>query len=80
MPKPKERLKLWLNAFSSKSEYEDGFDIASVADKYKIAGGSIMNVVRYSSLMALHRGENVIREFDVIEGIKRELEKEGKTI
>jgi DNA polymerase III delta prime subunit len=80
MPKAKERLKLWLNAFSSESELEEGFDIASVADKYKIAGGSIMNVVRYSSLMALNRGENVIRKFDVIEGIKRELEKEGKTI
>jgi len=80
MPKPKERLILWQNAFSSKSEFEDGFDLKNIADKFKISGGSIMNVVRYSSLMALNRGENIIKYNDVLEGIKRELEKEGKTV
>jgi len=80
IPKPKERLMLWQNTFSPKSEFENGLDLRYLADKYKIAGGSIMNIVRYSSLMALNRRENIIRKFDVLEGIKRELEKEGKTV
>lgn len=80
VPKSKERYILWQKAFSPKSEFEDDLDLKYIADKFKIAGGSIMNVVRYSSLMALSRGENIIRMFDVMEGIKRELEKDGKTV
>ena len=80
MPKPKERRILWQNAFSDKSEFEDGLDLKKIADKFTISGGSIMNVVRYSSLMALNRGENIIRYTDILEGIKRELDKDGKTV
>ncbi len=80
MPKPKERLQLWRKSFSDKSKLEDKLDLNHIAEKYKIAGGSIINVVRHSSLMALNRGENIIRHYDIIEGIKRELEKDGKTV
>ena len=80
MPKPKERLKLWQNAFSSQSQFEEGVDLKKIADKFKLSGGSIMNIVRYSSLMALNRDENIIRYNDILEGIKRELEKDGRTV
>ncbi len=80
IPKAKERLLLWENSFSDKSVFEPELDLKMIAEKFKIAGGSIINVVRHSSLMAINRKENVIRYDDILEGIKRELEKDGKTI
>lgn len=80
VPKSNERSILWRQTFSNKVQLEEDLDIDSIAEKYELAGGSIINVVQYASLMALHRKENIIREKDLLEGIKKEFRKEGKTI
>ena len=80
MPKAPERLKLWQQSFSKHTVLADDIDIAQVAEKYELAGGSIINVVQFASLMALDRGEGVIRYKDILEGIRKEFKKEGKTI
>lgn len=80
MPGSEERLRLWSAAFSTRCQLEDGFDLARVADDYEVAGGAIINVTRFASLMALRRGNNVIRAQDVRHGIRRELRKEGKLV
>lgn len=79
MPKPTERLRIWRNAFSSKAVMEKIVDLDAVADKYDLSGGTIMNVVRYSSLKALSRNQNVILLEDIETGIRREFLKEGRT-
>jgi hypothetical protein len=78
MPRPAERQRIWRNAFSPKSTLEKSIDLARLAEKHDISGGTIMNVVRYSSLKALSRGETLIVKGDVEEGIRRELAKEGR--
>ena len=80
MPKPTERLRIWRNAFSSKAVMEKIVDLDAVADKYDLSGGTIMNVVRYSSLKALSRNKNVILLEDIETGIRREFLKEGRTV
>ena len=80
MPKPTERLRIWRNAFSPKAVMENVVDLDAVADKYDLSGGTIMNVVRYSSLKALSRNENIILLEDIETGIRRELLKEGRTV
>jgi len=80
MPKAPERLKLWQQSFSKHAVLADDVDIEYVAEKYELAGGSIINIVQYASLMALNRDENSIRYKDMLEGIRKELRKEGKTI
>jgi hypothetical protein len=80
VPRFPERLKLWQSSFSPHTRFAPGTDLAKVAEKFELTGGSIINVVQYASLMALHRNENIIRESDIVEGIKKELRKEGKTI
>jgi AAA+ superfamily predicted ATPase len=80
IPKTAERLMLWKRAFSKHTELSADINLEQVADKYELAGGSIINVVQYASLMALHRAEHIIRWPDLLEGIKKELRKEGKTI
>jgi hypothetical protein len=80
MPRPAERLRIWQNAFSPKTVMEESVDLAAVADKYDLSGGTIMNVVRYSSLKALSRNASVIFQEDIEAGIRREFLKEGRTV
>jgi len=82
MPGREQRRQLWQNAFSDKTVFEpklaQKFD--EIATKYEMAGGAIVNVVRYGSLMALKRGDNTIKYNDVLEGIRKEYHKDGKTV
>ncbi len=80
VPKAEGRLKLWRNTFSDQSQLAVDLDLTAIAEKYELAGGSIINVVRYASLMAISRKESVIRQSDILTGIRKELRKEGKTV
>src|SRR5690554_3918465 len=80
MPKYTERLELWKQTFSRHCVLAEDVLLEKVAEKYELAGGSIINVIQFSSLKALQRNENIIRYVDLLEGIKKELRKEGKTI
>jgi SpoVK/Ycf46/Vps4 family AAA+-type ATPase len=78
-PNVEQRQQLWENSFKM-VEKEKDVDFSLIANEYKITGGSIINVLRYCSLSALRRGSNAVAMDDIIEGIKRELRKEGKTM
>lgn len=80
MPGTRERLRLWRESFSSLCKLDNSLDLEQIAKKYVLSGGSILNAVMYSSLMALQRGENTILEKDILEGIRKEYEKNGKTM
>jgi len=43
-----------------------------------MSGGMIMNVIRYASLQAISRGETVLRQHDLLDGIRREYAKENR--
>jgi len=78
MPRSEERLQIWRQGFSPKAKLEQDVDLGTIAKEYALSGGSIMNVIRYASLLALERGSDVISLDDVILGIRREYAKEGK--
>ena len=80
MPGPRERLRIWCEAFSSKAQLEARIDLAALAEKHELSGGTIMNVVRYASLAALGRGSELVLHEDLAEGIRRELLKEGRAL
>lgn len=80
MPTPAERARLWRAALPDRCTPEADLCLDDIAGRYELSGGSIMNVVRYASLMALHRGATMIRRTDVLGGIRRELQKDGKTL
>lgn len=78
MPDAEQRERLWRGTFSKETEFEPLVDMKMISEKYELAGGSILNVVQYCSIMAMSRGEKIIRNEDIIEGIRRELLKGGK--
>lgn len=80
MPSVKERLLIWQKTFSQKTKFADDVDLNLISADFEISGGSITNVVRYCSLLAIKRENRIIHHADIIEGIRREFLKEGKTI
>lgn len=79
MPDARERQRLWSAAFSEKTALAPEIDLKEIAGRYELSGGSIMNVVRYATLRALERGGLLIANADLLDGIRKEFQKEGKT-
>jgi adenylate kinase family enzyme len=79
-PTPEMRWRLWKNAFSDVFEFEEKVDLKRLSKEYDIAGGAINNVARYCALKALSRKNNKILMEDLIQGIRNEYVKEGKTV
>jgi ATPase family associated with various cellular activities (AAA) len=77
-PRAGERLRLWRESFSRKAELDAALDLERLAQRHELTGGTIVNVVRWASLRALARGERCVRADDVDQGIRRELQKEGR--
>jgi AAA+ superfamily predicted ATPase len=78
MPQPEERLRLWKQGFPAEVTLEPSLDLQKIAQNYVMAGGAIMNVIRYALLQALKHHRTVIAHEDVLQGIRREYAKEGK--
>jgi len=80
IPRPEERLKLWQQGFSERAQFDKKVNLVDIAEKHKLTGGTIMNVIRYVSLQAIHRGNNMITMADIEKGIRREYAKEGNRV
>ena len=80
VPGEMERLQLWQGAFSPKVILEKTIDLKEIAKKYDIAGGSIINVVRYATLMTVANDGVKITYNDLMDGIRREYAKLGRTV
>jgi ATPase family associated with various cellular activities (AAA) len=79
IPRPEDRLRIWRQGFSSKAQLEESIDLEQLARDHVLSGGSVMNVIRFVSLQSLKQGGRVIGHDDLMQGIRREYSKEGKT-
>lgn len=80
MPTPTERYRLWKEALPSQVELDEKTSLKAIAKDYKLAGGAILNIVRYALLMTLQKQAKIIDHNDLLTGIRRELQKEGKSL
>lgn len=77
LPEENERLLLWQKALPKKINLESSIDLNHIAKKCEIAGGSIVNVVRYATLVTISKNSTSIIYNDLVEGIRREYAKNG---
>ena len=77
-PSPEERLTLWTKAFDGELKLEDDVDLKEISKEYEIAGGAIINVLKFCSIRALQLHKTTVSQADLVEGIKIEMKKEGK--
>jgi hypothetical protein len=80
LPDENDRYQLWQNAIPENIKLQKEIDLKTIAGKYTLAGGSIMNIVRYILLMTLQRQSDTVLYDDLMDGIRREFRKEGKTM
>jgi ATPase family associated with various cellular activities (AAA) len=78
MPRQNERLLIWKKGLPAPASLEPGVDLTHIATRYELSGGTIMNVIRYASLQAISRGERVLQQQDLLDGIRREYAKENR--
>ena len=78
MPNATERQVLWLSTIPAKAQLAYDVDLKAIAGRYELSGSAIVSVVHYASLQSINRQSNVITTADLLEGIKREYEKEEK--
>lgn len=79
-PNVEMRLKLWKNAFSDVFVLDEKVDLKKIAKDHELAGGAINNVARFCTLKALSRKSNKILLEDLLQGIRNEFLKEGRTV
>ncbi|MGZ5076136.1 MAG: ATP-binding protein [Methylobacter sp.] len=79
LPRPEERLLLWKQGFSSKAKLADDIDLQKIAKDHELAGGAILNAIRYASLQALARESDTIVLDELLQGIRKEYAKTGKS-
>ena len=80
-PKPKQRLLMWENYVGASFDVlDDDISLEDIAKQYEISGAGIVNVLKYSAIQAAGRNEKKLMHDDVVEGIRRELLKEGKVM
>lgn len=80
MPTPTERYQLWQNAFAATCTLSPDIDQYKIAENYELAGGAIINVLRFCALSAIRRNDTVVTKEELFTGLKREFKKENKTI
>jgi len=78
LPNANERCLLWQSSLPSKAQLDKDVDITAIANKYELSGSSIVNVIHYASLQTIYRSSNTILKKELLEGIKREYEKEER--
>lgn len=77
-PNATRRARLWKQAFNG-AELAQDVNFDTIAEKYSIAGGAIINVLRFCVLAAA-QNKRAIKQDDVLTGLKKEFYKEGKTL
>jgi len=69
MPGEHERLRLWTEGFGKGVRLDRSVDLKHLAGEYELSGGTIMKVIRFASLNALHRNSRKVALSDILEGI-----------
>ncbi|WP_338394618.1 ATP-binding protein [Fulvitalea axinellae] len=78
LPNTEERLSLWKGSFGKTIPLSEDIDWHDLAEEYEIAGGAIINVIRYCAVKAKQRENSMVYKEDIVEGIHREFQKEGR--
>lgn len=77
-PKAEDRLMLWEKSLPRQFILSKENGLREIAEKYELTGSHIMNIIQYLSFNALESDNFLLTKDLLVNGIKREMEKEGK--
>jgi len=80
LPSATERLELWKNNLPKTVSIEASVSLDELAKKYEITGANIVNIVQHACLKTIAGKHKCIQKVHIIDGIKKEYQKEGKSV
>jgi len=80
MPGPEERRRLWQAAFAGSLTLATEIDLADLAERFELAGGAIINVLRATALCAAARGTRTVTRDSLLQALRRELAKDNRSV
>ena len=80
LPSSEERLALWKNNLPKSIPLENSVSLEAFSKKYDITGANIVNVIQYACLETIAGNHKHIPQACLMEGLKREYQKEGKSL
>ncbi len=78
MPGVQERLAIWKSIIPPKAKLAADVDLQAIATKYELSGSAIVSVIHYAALQTIYKSSETIDKNDLVEGIKREFEKDER--
>ncbi|MET0250634.1 MAG: ATP-binding protein, partial [Novosphingobium sp.] len=79
VPRADERLVLWRQGIPAQATLAGDVDLEAIARDHVLTGGAIMNAVRFAALAALAEGGRPIARAHLVQAIRREYSKEGRS-
>jgi hypothetical protein len=79
IPEAEDRLRIWQVHFPSSAPQGDDLDLEFLAQRFKIAGGNIRNIVLGSAFLAAEDGEPICMKH-LARAARRELQKMGRLV
>lgn len=80
MPDYEQRLELWQRSMPSNIVLGEGVLLEEFAANYDISGANIINVIHYACLKQLENDSATLELQYLVDGVRREYEKEGRMI
>lgn len=80
MPSAAERYRIWQQSFAGTCTLHPDIDLYKISEQYELAGGAIINVLRSCALAVIRRQDTVVTKEELLDGIRKELKKENKTM
>lgn len=86
VPEPEERKRLWMSNLPSDFVVEQSIDFDELAEKYKLTGANIVNIIHYAALESLKKieatndNQPTLWLEDILEGIRDEYQKEERVL
>ncbi|HET7767202.1 MAG TPA: ATP-binding protein [Chloroflexota bacterium] len=78
-PEEEDRLRIWKALLPSEVPCAPNVNLAALANRYKMAGGNIRNVIVSATYLAAANGGRITNEY-LLHGVKRELQKMGRLL
>lgn len=79
-PDTKERRKLWGNYIPESIQKKSNLDLDEIAKNYELSGANIVNAIHYAGLQTLQKNSSSLEMEDLLNGIRKEYQKEGKLL
>lgn len=80
MPNASDRYSIWEKSLPSGLSLDKDLNLKEFANKYEMSGASILNAMQFAVLQCYTCEHNTLSKTHIYEGIRRELQKEEKTM